>query len=110
MIGVGQVSTSIWWTPDGDGSGIKRGQFGVENGARRKPLAWSDEALTSVPGMARANGVNANLVFKWSRRSAGRIGAAVGRPGAAISSSQEASETLKFVAIRLSRSSEGRRR
>ena len=54
--------------------------LGVEGGARRKRRSWSvaerqrivDAALTpgaSVAGVARANGVNANVVFKWIRRS-----------------------------------------
>jgi len=67
-----------------------------------------DAALTpdaSVAGVARANGVNANLVFKWIRRSREgwpdrRCGAGNGPP-AATSSSREASETPRFVPIRL---------
>ena len=54
--------------------------LGVEGGARRKRRSWSvaerqrivDAALrpgASVAGVARANGVNANLVFKWIGRS-----------------------------------------
>ena len=90
--------------------------LGVEGGARRKRRSWSvaerqrivDAALTpgaSVAGVARANGVNANLVFKWIRRSREgwpdrRCGAGDGAP-AATSSSREASETPRFVPIRL---------
>src|SRR5271157_4940060 len=54
--------------------------LGVEGGARRKRRSWSvaerqrivEAALApgaSVAGVARANGVNANLVFKWIGRS-----------------------------------------
>ena len=87
----------------------------VEGGARRKRRSWSvaerqrivGVALTpgaSVAGVARANGVNANLVFKWIRRSREgwpdrRCGA--GDAPAATSSSREASETPRFVPIRL---------
>ncbi len=90
--------------------------LGVEGGARRKRRSWSvaerqrivGAALTpggSVAGVARANGVNTNLVFKWIRRSREgwpdrRCGAGDGAP-AATSSSREASETLRFVPIRL---------
>ena len=53
---------------------------GVEAGPRAKRRSWSmaerqrvvEAALApgaSVAGVARANGVNANLVFKWIRRS-----------------------------------------
>jgi transposase-like protein len=53
---------------------------GVEAGLRAKRRSWSvaerqrivEAALApgaSVAGVARANGVNANLVFKWIRRS-----------------------------------------
>src|SRR5208337_2396208 len=69
--------------------------LGVEGGARRKRRSWSvaerqrivGAAVTpgaSVAGVARANGVNANLVFKWIRRSAVRprsAGHRIGRPG-----------------------------
>ena len=94
-----------------DGVGL-----GVEGGARRKRRSWSvaerqrivDAALTPgelVADVARANGVNANLVFKWIRRSRQgrpdrRSGAGDGAP-AATSSSREASETPRFVPIRL---------
>ena len=81
--------------------------LGVEGGARRKRRrSWSvterqrivDAALTpgtSVAGVARANGVNANLVFKWICRSREgwpdrRCGAGNGAP-AATSSSRQAS-------------------
>jgi len=90
--------------------------LGVEDGARRKRRSWSvaerkrivDAAQTpgaSVAGVARANGVNANLVFRWIRRSRQgwpdrRCGAGDGAP-AATSSSREASETPRFVPIRL---------
>ncbi len=90
--------------------------LGVEGGARRKRRSWSvadrqrivDAALRpggSVAGVARANGVNANLVFKWIRRSREgwpdrRCGAG-NRARAATSSSREASETPRFVPIRL---------
>src|SRR5271167_2891801 len=69
--------------------------LGVEGGARRKRRSWSlaerqrivEAALTpgaSVAGVARANGVNANLVFKWIGRSREgwpdrRCGGATGR-------------------------------
>ena len=67
-----------------------------------------DAAVTpgaSVAGVARATGVNANLLFKWIRRSREgwqdrRCGAGDGAR-AATSSSREASETPKFVPIRL---------
>ncbi len=90
--------------------------LGVEGGARRKRRSWSvaerqrivDAALrpgASVAGVARANGVNANLVFKWIGRSREgwpdrRRGAGDGAP-AATSSSRKASETPRFVPIRL---------
>ncbi len=90
--------------------------LGVEGGARMKRRSWGvaerqrivDAALrpgASVAGVARANGVKANLVFKWIRRSREgwpdrRCGAGNGAP-AATSSSREASETPRFVPIRL---------
>jgi transposase len=89
---------------------------GVKGGARRKRRFWSvaerqrivEAALTpgaSVARVARANGVNANLVFKWIGRSREgwpdrRCGAG-NRAPAATSSSREASETPRFVPIRL---------
>jgi transposase len=90
--------------------------LGVEGGARRNRRSWGvaerqrivDAALrpgASVAGVARTNGVNANLVFKWIRRSREgwpdrRCGAGNGAP-AATSSSREASEAPRFVPIRL---------
>ena len=97
-------------TAESNGVGL-----GVEGGARRKRRSWSvaerqrivDAAVTpggSVAGVARTNGVNANLVFKWIRRSREgwpdrRCGA--GDAPAATSSSREARETPRFVPIRL---------
>jgi transposase len=60
--------------------GSEEAGFGGDEGAPRKRRSWSrterqrivDAALrpdSSVAAVARANGVNANLVFKWIRRS-----------------------------------------
>ena len=103
-------------------AGSNRVGLGVEGGARRKRRSWNvaerqrivDAALTpgaSVAGVARANGVNANLVFKWIRRSREgwldrRCGAGNGAP-AATSSSREASQTPRFVPIRLAAEKRG---
>lgn len=67
----------ICWT-SGDDGGLEFG--GVEAGPRAKRRSWAmaerqrivRAALASgasVASVARANGVNANLVFKWVRRS-----------------------------------------
>ena len=96
--------------------------LGVKGGARRKRRSWSvaerqrivDAALTpgaSVAGVAQANGVNANLVFKWIRRSREgsldrRCGAGDGAP-AATSSSREASETPEICSDRPCRGAAG---
>jgi transposase len=87
---------------------------GAESGPRAKRRSWSmaerrrivEAALApgaSVAAVARANGVNANLVFKWIRRSRegwrDRRGGAGKRASAA--SSPKASESPTFVPVRL---------
>ena len=92
------------------GSGVG----GAEAGARAKRRSRSvaerqlivDAALApgaSVAGVARANGVNANLVFKWIRRS--REGWRDRRSGAgkraSMASSPKGLESPTFVPVRL---------
>ena len=92
------------------GSGVG----GAEAGARAKRRSRSvaerqrivDAALApgaSVAGVARANGVNANLVFKWIRRS--REGWRDRRSGAgkrvSVQSSPKGLESPTFVPVRL---------
>jgi len=91
-----------------------RGVGGAEAGARAKRRSRSvaerqlivDAALApgaSVAGVARANGVNANLVFKWIRRS--REGWRDRRSGAgkrvSMPSSPKGLEGPTFVPVRL---------
>ncbi len=90
------------------------GGGGAEAGARAKRRSRSvaerqrivDAALApgaSVAGVARANGVNANLVFKWIRRS--REGWRDRRSGAgkrvSMASSPKELESPTFVPVRL---------
>jgi len=77
---------------------------GVEAGLRAKRRSWSMaerqrvvEAAASVAGVARANGVNANLVLKWIRRS--REGWRDRRR--ALRRSPGADEAPSFVPVRL---------
>jgi len=89
------------------GSGVG----GAEAGARRSRSVAErqrivDAALApgaSVAGVARANGVNANLVFKWIRRS--REGWRDRRSGAdkrlSMQSSSKGLESPTFVPVRL---------
>ena len=87
-------------------------EVGADVSARMQRRSWSvaerqqivDAALapgTSVAGVARANGVNANLVFKWIRRS--REGWRDRRSGARVStpSTPKGIESPTFVPVRL---------
>ena len=73
--------------------------------AERQRIEAAVTPGASVAGAARANGVNAHLVFKWIGRSGegwpDRHCGAGNRAPAATSSSWEASETPRFVPIRL---------
>lgn len=93
--------------------GSKGVGLGVDGGAPRKRRSWSlaerrrivEAALApggSVAGVARAHDVNANLVFKWIRRS--REGWRDRRCGAgkrALRLSPRADEAPTFVPVRL---------
>ncbi|HYX66901.1 MAG TPA: transposase [Burkholderiales bacterium] len=92
--------------------GSKGVLFGADGGAPRKRRSWSsaerqrivEAALApgaSVAGVARANGVNANLVFKWIGRS--REGWRHRRCGAGKRALRlsRADEAPSFVAVHL---------
>ncbi len=97
-------------TPAGSrGSGVGGAEAGARANRRSRSVAERqrivDAALApgaSVAGVARANGVNANLVFKWIRRS--REGWRDRRSGvgkrASMQSSSKGLESPTFVPVR----------